>query len=443
MQIDANRNLESILEDSVSLNIASPLSTKMSSDLVDQVYKALRLLPEFDGNPNVLTRFVHLCDQLVLQFVRSEAGFELSNLALLNGILNKVTGHAARTINSNGIPENWQGIRNALINNFSDQRDETALYNDLALMTQKHLSPQEFYEKCQSIFSTIMTYVTLHETLSTTVEAKRTLYRKLTLQAFVRGLKEPLGSRIRCMRPETLEKALEYVHEEINTMYLQQRNDHLPERRMQSTSSSSFDFSAPANKPLNLPFSRPMTFSPAFNNLPGPSKPLSFQPPRPMQIWRPQMPMNRGPSRTQQMFAAPPTNYRPQSNVFRLPQNRSNYQQPGPQPMSGVSHYVTKTAPPPKVLHDWTKHGNPPPTNYFKSRELNFNDGQYYEPFDNYNDYDNFYTEYEPTYYETTYDVTPYDQPYEYLPAYVEETPDESPLENQDFQKDTKSDKQK
>lgn len=62
----------------------------MSVDLVDQVYKALRLLPEFDGNPNVLTRFVHLSDQLVTQFVRAEPGFELSNLALIYGILNKI-----------------------------------------------------------------------------------------------------------------------------------------------------------------------------------------------------------------------------------------------------------------------------------------------------------------------------------------------------------------
>lgn len=47
-----------------------------------------------------------------------------------------------------------------------------------------------------------MTYVTLREPISTTVEEKRKLYKKVTMQAFVRGLKEPLGSRIRCMRPK-------------------------------------------------------------------------------------------------------------------------------------------------------------------------------------------------------------------------------------------------
>lgn len=449
-QIDANRNLECILENNSSIQSNSLISNsnlilKMSVDLVDQVYKALRLLPEFDGNPNVLTRFVHLCDQLVVQFVRAEPGFELSNLALLNGILNKVTGHAARTINSNGIPETWQGIRNTLINNFSDQRDETALYNDLALLTQKNLTPQEFYEKCQSLFSTIMTYVTLHETIPTTIEAKRDLYKRLTLQAYVRGLKEPLGSRIRCMRPETIEKALEFVHEEVNTLYLQQRNDQLPERRvMQSTSS----YDNTHGKPFNLPAPRPFTFTPPFNQ-PGPLKPFyQPQPPRPMQAWRPQVPFNRGPTRTQQMFGAAPPNYRPQSNVFRLPQQRPSYTPPnnGPKPMSGVSYYVSKPMPRPPTVHDWSKHGNPPPSNYFKTREMNMNEVDcfdYYECPDF--TYDMYYEQSypEPYNYEPVYEPSAYN---EYVPAYVEEhqdVPEGISAENQDFQITPKSDKPK
>ncbi|CAB3262530.1 unnamed protein product [Arctia plantaginis] len=188
----------------------------------DTIFKALRPVPDFDGNPNVLTRFIQICDQIVTSYMSTEADNALSNLCLLNGILNKITGPAASIINSNGVPDNWLDIRNALINNFADQRDETALYNDLSLATQGQRTPQEFYDHCQTLFSTIMTYVSLHDNIPTTVEAKRNLYRKSTMQAFVRGLREPLGSRIRCMRPPTIEKALEYVQEEMNTMYLQQ-----------------------------------------------------------------------------------------------------------------------------------------------------------------------------------------------------------------------------
>ncbi|KAL4717654.1 hypothetical protein ACJJTC_000803 [Scirpophaga incertulas] len=204
----------------------------MSQSDIDTIYKSLRLLPEFDGNPHVLTRFIHLCDQLVLAHFNTEPGNELSNLALINGILNKVTGPAAMYINANGIAENWSGIR----------------------------------------------------------------------------------SRIRCMRPETMEKALEYVQDELNTLYLQSRNEngpcHKKEWPPQSLSNQNF------NLPLN-------NFVPKLSNAPTfPRQPLfnipstSRQPiQHHSQGWRPNnMPNNNSPrgfTRTQQMFRAPPPNYNP------------------------------------------------------------------------------------------------------------------------------------
>lgn len=347
---------------------------------IDTIYKSLRLLPEFDGNPHVLTRFINLCDQLVLGYFRTEPGHELSNLALINGILNNISGSAARLINSNGIPENWNGIRSALVNNFADHRDETALYNDLSLQTQGPSTPQEFYERCQNLFSTIMTYISLHESVETTIEAKRSLYKKLTLQAYLRGLKDPLGCRIRCMRPDTMEKALEFVQDELNTLYLQQRNDGSSSRKewqQQTLSNSNYNPKPPHSQllPKLSPFKEQH-----FNN-PGPSRPFPVQG-QPHQGWRPNFPphtQHPGFNRTQQMIRAPPPNYNPQSNAFKLP-NKPHQPSPSfkpaynniPRPMSGVSHFVPKPLPP--TGHDWRKFGNPPPNNYFKTRDVNFND---------------------------------------------------------------------
>lgn len=335
----------------------------------DTIFKALRPVPEFDGNPNVLTRFIKLCDQIVSTYLSNVQGSELGNLCLLNGILNKITGVAATRINSNGIPDSWAGIRNTLINSFADQRDETALYNDLLVSAQGNSTPQEYYDQCQSLFSTIMTYISLHETVTTTIEAKRTLYKKLTMQAFVRGLKEPLGSRIRCMRPESIERALEFVQEELNVMYLQNRNDSASVKRPLPT--------APMPKLLTQPTGfLPMSMPKPFGH-----QPFSNwqRPPAPQSSWRqpmfqphgapraPNAPNNQ--TRTQQMFRAAPPNYNAQSNVFRV---QPRALAPGPQPMSGVSHFVAK--PMPSRPHDWGKFGNPAPTNYFKTREMNFND---------------------------------------------------------------------
>lgn len=427
--IDERRNLSSL---------DTEILDKMASDPVDSIFKALRLVPEFDGNPHILTRFINLCDQLVITHFKTEPGHDFINLSLLNGILNKVTGPAARLINSNGIPENWLGIRNTLINNFADHRDETALYNDLSLQTQGSSSPQEFYERCQSLFSTIMTYISLHETVPTTIEAKRTLYQKLTLQCYLRGLKEPLGSRIRCMRPDSMEKALSFVQEELNTLYLQQRNDNLPKRAWHPQPSVPINtFNLPLN---NFTMTRPV------GNLNMPIQQQNTYPKNHLG-WKPNqiIPQYRGPSRTQQIFRAPPTNYNPHDNVFKVPPRpqvpptiRNNFSQP----MSGVSHYTSRPMPP--SGHDWRKFGNPPPNNYFKTREVNFNDFDFDYGCDN-PDYDyEYYTEYydyqpQPNFYPVNYE-----QPIYTENVTVEEVNQEPAPENSgNFQKVTKSEKPK
>lgn len=417
-KLDELRNLDFDFES--NLDISSLFSSTDSKPVTmsydpDLIFKAMRLVPEFDGNPNVLTRFIRICEEIVTEYVVEGAPkAELAKICVINGILNKITGNAARIINSNGIPETWEGIKGALINNFSDQRDETSLYNDLMIATQGSSTPQEFFDRCVNLFSTIMTYVTLHETISTTIEAKRILYRKLTLQAYVRGLREPLGSRIRCMRPDSIEKALEFVQEETNVIYLQQRNDSLPDRKIISKmppQAAAFTM-PPVQKLFNFapPVSTPQ------NNW---QKPLP--PPQP-NSWRPyqfntfnqsaQQPNNM-PSRTQQMFRAPPPSYNPQLNRFTMPPPRNSPQSQGPKPMSGVSHFVTKTLP---SGHDWRRFGNPPPSNYFKTREMNMNECYSYEDYyqpdeESYYSFDPYETPLEYTYYNSdvvTNDVTPY-----------------------------------
>lgn len=425
------------------------------TDRIDIIYKALRVVPEFDGNPHVLTRFINLCDQIIIAHFDVTPGHDLENLSLLNGILNKITGPAARLINSQGISDTWSGIRSALINNFADHRDETALYNDLSMQTQGSSTPQEFYERCQNLLSTIVTYITLHESIATTIESKRELYRKLTLQCFLRGLKEPLGSRIRCMRPESMEKALEFVQEELNILYLQQRNEGGPNKK---------DWQSNTNPNSQKAF---IANTPNYNqllNIPGPSRQLPVphhQPP----MWKPQFnPAPRqpyqGPSRTQRMFGAPPPNYNPNSNVFRIPNRPQAPHQPtfkygAPRPMSGVSHFSYKPLPP--SGHDWRKFGNPPPTNYFKTREMNFNHtdpDQYYNTDatpDYY--YREFSYDYEPddyyAYDDTCYRTEPIyhtAEPYMcYEPPAVEKVNDgnSTPSEDENFRQVSKSDRRK
>lgn len=110
--------------------------------------------------------------------------------------------------------------------------------------------------------------------------------------------------------------------------------------------------------------------------------------------------------------------------------------------MSGVSHFVSKPMPRPLTGHDWTKHGNPPPSNYFKTREMNMHEIDYSDYY-NYPDYN--YGYYDSTYYQPTYELMCEQQAHynDYVPAYVEEPQEEVPTDSQDFQIAPESEKQK
>lgn len=348
----------------------------MASVDLDTIHKALRNVPEFDGNPNVLIRFLNLCDQLVISYIDPTPGHEMLNLSLLNGILNKITGHAARILATNGTPTTWENIRNTLKNNFSDQRDESALYTDLSVLTQGSDTPHVFYERVQNLLGTIMTYVQLHDQIGTTIEAKRTLYKKLALQSYLRGLNEPLGSRIRCMRPDSLEDALKFAQEELNVIYLLSKN--------RAPTKSATPFTTPMIMPQpfrSVPVSPNLypqsnSFNPFYQPMHGtvpltPSIHNNFNPgPIP------------GPSRTQQVFKALPRSN--MSTGFRIPprpqvfhQNSYTNKTNPPQSMSGISHPVARTLPP--LKRDYQPRDNAYTYSNFKPREMNMN--ELYNPY--------------------------------------------------------------
>lgn len=344
------------------------------ADKTDKIFNALRLVPEFDGNSNVLIRFLKICDQIVLAYIDPASGNELNNYAVINGILNKITGPAARTLATNGTPSDWNGIRATLINSFSDHRDESSLYSDLSMLSQGNDTPHIFYERIQNLLGTIMTYVELHDDITTTVEAKRTLYKKLALQTYLKGLHEPLGSRIRCMRPPTLEKALEFAQEELNIIYMQNKNFYPRKITQQTPTFRTNNFNPFLNKQISQQsHMNNSQMLPHLNNKP-----------------------YQGPSRTQQMFRALPRSN--MSTGFRIPHRETLHtqhqrqvsNQTHGQPMSGISHPKARTLPPTSMKpNDWRRQGQYHSPNDYKEINTNeydnCNDVNYYDTFvDNY-----------------------------------------------------------
>ncbi|KAJ8910720.1 hypothetical protein NQ315_005894 [Exocentrus adspersus] len=71
-------------------------------------------------------------------------------------------GRAEEVVAINGA-NNWDDIKNALIQNFGDQRDENCLNQDLVNLRQKpNETPYQFHENVIHLLNTICNYIDLH-----------------------------------------------------------------------------------------------------------------------------------------------------------------------------------------------------------------------------------------------------------------------------------------
>lgn len=187
------------------------------------LFQALRIpdpikdLPNFDGNPRLLFEFIQNVEE-ILSLIQSING-SLQARIMLRAIRNKIIGPANEILNMYGTPLEWTAIRSNLVLHYSDKRNETSLIRDLHNQRQNQDTVEQFYSKIIEIFATISNHVQVYEKEPNVIKAKSDLYSEMCLNAFLIGLREPLGSTIRAMKPNTLPEAFSYCLKEQNIFY--------------------------------------------------------------------------------------------------------------------------------------------------------------------------------------------------------------------------------
>lgn len=189
--------------------------------------KNLSIIPNFDGNPNKLYRFISASESILTHYFDKTNLANFQNVLLMNGILNKLEGRAEEVIAINGA-DSWDDIKNTLLQNFGDQRDENCLNQDLVNLRQKpNETPHQFHKRVLHLLNTICNYIDLR-CAEGERHSKRDFFTKQALKTFVAGLKEPLGPMIRAMRPTSLAQAIQFITEEENIKYYQRSNQFNP-----------------------------------------------------------------------------------------------------------------------------------------------------------------------------------------------------------------------
>lgn len=299
----------------------------------------LKCVPEFDGNPNDLNRYLSICESLINNFYNVSNPNDFQNTFLLNSLIGKLSGTAKVVVNIQNV-STWDDLKETLRRNFADQRDESCLNRDLVMLRQQaNEQPSQFYDRILQILNLLCSYIDIHEVTNSAKILKKSLYSELALKTFLSGLKEPLGTTIRCMRPKNLAEALQFVVQENNTHYFQNLTRPIP--RAQNHNPRAHQ--QPHFKMQQPSYSFPQS-GPTFPNFNTQSPQHTFFP-RPNFSRFPSQPINIRPNfNVPQRF---PTNSmvfgkRNQTNVFRPNQNKIL---PTPQPMSVCSSLPAQKTP--------------------------------------------------------------------------------------------------
>lgn len=285
--------------------------------------KLLEIVPKFDGNPLELASFLEISQKLITTYWNSEDINCVQNLAIIYGIYAKIIGKA-REVYSICVSKDWKTVKEALIAHFGDQRNENGLLFDLDQLRQyANEPPMQYHTRVMSNLSALHNYIDTHNDPTSIV--KKSFYNLHALTIFLAGLKEPLGSTIRSMKPKDLAEARQYIISESNIRHLQkpQYENSANKSKHQNQSKQNFhQNNFPRFHNFNTyqqNYTPQQMFQPPANTFP--RAPININP-------RPMPPQKF--FTNQQVFGPPRNVWKPN------PQAAQNL--PKPVPMSGISH---------------------------------------------------------------------------------------------------------
>lgn len=182
-----------------SINMATP------SRPLSEVRDYLDNIPIYKGEPELLTYFLNEAEKVINYLYDAENLENPVNNFISSRIRAKIQGEAGFFIANNDI-NSWEDLKKALINAYSDKRDDATLAIQMTRLEQSNESPLQFYTKIQKLLNLQITYVTLNYEGNKNILFNH--FRRVALKTLLNGLKEPLGSLMRTKDPENLDVAL-------------------------------------------------------------------------------------------------------------------------------------------------------------------------------------------------------------------------------------------
>lgn len=183
------------------------------SDLKLIPTEMLTLIPLYGGDKRLLNLFLRKCEY-VINIYKGVDNPE-QNIYVMHAVTSRLTGDAAALISQREDDLTWEELKALLIQRFGDHRTEESIAMELENIQIYHgESYIDFYNRIQSIKTLLLSKI--NQSKSSYKDLRVSMYTSKALDAFLYCLPEYLFSHVRQKKPETLEKALEIVVEELN-----------------------------------------------------------------------------------------------------------------------------------------------------------------------------------------------------------------------------------
>lgn len=378
----------------------------------------LKLIPLFGGDKRKLNLFLRKSEYIINKY---RGHGEDQDEYVMHSITSRLIDEAANLVSEREDIQTWGQLRELLIQHFGDPRSEQCIAIELETIKIKNNENYlEFCNRIQAIRSVLISKVNQlpDEEIK---RSKKTIYNHTSLNVFLYNLPENLVRVVRLKMPDTLERALEIVLEEVDfhEQFTQRSKMGLNFNKPQAQSlpSAPFRFGATQSTPTPALGFRPGQFTPPRYNFGIPNnyqqgvpqfKNQGFRFNGPQQFgYKPQLTPQGGmrpqqfgtqmqPYRTSQQpqqfgMRPQPLGYRPQ---FNQPQFGYRPPQAFAKPISNENTDVSmRTAAPAK-----------PQQQGFRLNEIELDENQFYEQY-----YPNPY-EYQDNYYYNCYEPEGYYQ---------------------------------
>lgn len=183
---------------------------KMALALTIDPLKYLGKLPEFSGDYRDLENFINLIDKVHPLLLRYD---DISQSIFSDVIKSKLKNKAREIIEINNHITTWPEIKEILTNNFGDRLTMEELFDKLRSVIFK-TNAADFYAEIKTVLRrlNVKSKLTLGDDLRL-IEQTITNNKNSALTIFKNKLPEPMRSILYCRDPQSLETAMDILHE--------------------------------------------------------------------------------------------------------------------------------------------------------------------------------------------------------------------------------------